>query len=564
MFWPGVAYSATALVGVWAAYDRQAAWLRFGLIALGLALAACIAKVGERGGESTRGFIGIGSGIVAATISVYFLLGHDWAQAGVTKVALLQQAGLWLQAHRPAVVLTGALNSNVGGSILALLLPLGLGGLAWAWMQRRWAPVGISVVTLIPTVAALALSQNRGAWLGLAAALLAGGYLAWQVRRRRAGMLSAAKSRQINNVVLIGTALFLVSAFWLAVTQPTLGHLIDRPTDIGETAMGRAAIWQSMLPLVGDYFFTGSGLQSTMMVYSSYVLLLHVGYQSYAHNLFLQIAIEQGIPGLLAFTWLVVSAARTLLNPEADRVPGLSIRIAALASLAVLVVHGMVDAVPYVSLTVPIMFLPIGAAFAFHIPPSGTPEFADAAQPFTRRGRRIAIAIGMIGSVVLGALLLPAVQSMLQTNLGAVAQTRAELSRYRWPDWPVQDALRRSPEIDLAPAIAYYEAALRSDPHNASANRRLGQIALSRGDYTAAQWRLAEAYASAPWQRATRQLLGESYAINGDTTQAANLWRTVEMDQEQLALRQWWYEHIGEATRSGRIAGTAKLVRRED
>jgi O-antigen ligase len=564
MLWPGMAFSATALVGVWAAYDRQAAWLRFGLIALGLVLAACVAAVGERGGESARGFLGIGSGIVAATISIYFLLGHDWAQADVTKVAWLQHAGLWLQAHRPSVVLLGALNSNVGGSILAILLPLGLGGLAWAWTQRRWVLIGVSVLTLIPAVAALALSQNRGAWLGLGAAIVAGGYLAWQVRRRRRGVLSAAKSRRIDNVVLIGTALLMVGGFWVAVTQPVLGRLVDNPADIGETAMGRVAIWQSMLPLVGDYFFTGSGLQSTMMVYSSYVLLLHVGFLSYAHNLYLQIAIEQGIPGLLAFIWLIGSAVRTVLNPEADRIPGLSLRIAALASLVVLVVHGMVDAVPYVSLTVPVMFLPIGAAFAFHISPSEAPKFADAAQPSARRGRRIAIAIGMIGIVALGALLLPAFQSMLQTNLGAVAQTRAELSQYRWPDWPIQDALRRSPEVDLAPAIVYYEAALRSDPHNPSANRRLGQIELSRGDYGAAQERLAEAYVSAPWQRATRQLLGESYAISGDTAQAATLWRTVDLDRGQLALRQWWYEHIGETARSGWIAATAELARRED
>jgi predicted Zn-dependent protease len=114
------------------------------------------------------------------------------------------------------------------------------------------------------------------------------------------------------------------------------------------------------------------------------------------------------------------------------------------------------------------------------------------------------------------------VKSMVQANLGALLQTRAELSAYRWPAYPLQDALRRQapvslPAVDLAPAIARYRAALALDLTNAAANRRLGQIELSQGDYVAAQAHLEAAYRTAPGQQATRQLLGESYAIAGRT-----------------------------------------------
>ena len=51
------------------------------------------------------------------------------------------------------------------------------------------------------------------------------------------------------------------------------------------------------MALAGDYAFTGSGLGSAMMVYSTYAMILHVGFISHAHNLFLQIALEQGLPG---------------------------------------------------------------------------------------------------------------------------------------------------------------------------------------------------------------------------------------------------------------------------
>jgi tetratricopeptide (TPR) repeat protein len=147
--------------------------------------------------------------------------------------------------------------------------------------------------------------------------------------------------------------------------------------------------------------------------------------------------------------------------------------------------------------------------------------------------------------------LLPAARAAFQANLGAVWQTRAELSVYRWPVYPIQDALRRQapgspPPVNLGPAIARYRAALALDPDNAAANRRLGQIELSLGQYEAAWGHLEAAYASAPQQRATRQLLGEAYAIAGDVGRAAALWRTVDVSQGQLSLRAWWYEQIGE------------------
>ena len=54
-----------------------------------------------------------------------------------------------------------------------------------------------------------------------------------------------------------------------------------------------------------DYPFTGAGLGSFEMAYSSYVVLLHVGFLQHGHNLFLDVWIEQGIIGLLALTWLI-------------------------------------------------------------------------------------------------------------------------------------------------------------------------------------------------------------------------------------------------------------------
>ena len=148
---------------------------------------------------------------------------------------------------------------------------------------------------------------------------------------------------------------------------------------------------------------------------------------------------------------------------------------------------------------------------------------------------------------------LPSTCAAVQANLGALAQTQAELSVYRWPQWPLQDAVRRSPQVDLAPAIARYAAALSLDPANVTANRRLGQIELSRGEYDAARSHLAAAYRAAPWQRPVRQMLGESYAVAGEIDPSATLWHSLYTGQDQLAIRQWWYQHIEDFQRAGWI-----------
>ena len=149
--------------------------------------------------------------------------------------------------------------------------------------------------------------------------------------------------------------------------------------------------------------------------------------------------------------------------------------------------------------------------------------------------------------------LLPAVRATLQANLGAVLQSRAELAHYSWPAVPIQDALRRDPAIDLAPAMARFDTALALDPGNATANRRLGQIELARGDYGAAKAYFEAAVVTAPAHRAARQLLGELHAISGDVPGARSLWQGLDLSQGQLISRRFWYDLTGDSAKSAAI-----------
>ena len=106
-----------------------------------------------------------------------------------------------------------------------------------------------------------------------------------------------------------------------------------------------------------------------------------------------------------------------------------------------------------------------------------------------------------------------------------------------------------------------YRSALALDPYNVTAHRRLGQIYLSQGNYRSAQDNLESAYSVAPDQRATRQLLGEVYAVTGEIDRAQQLWRTSDNSYDELAGRLWWYEYLGAKPEEQRIRSVIALLK---
>jgi putative inorganic carbon (HCO3(-)) transporter len=538
--WPAawtVAFLATGLVGVWTAYDRPFAWYRFGLILVGILLGLCTARIGRKAGDPALAAVGLGCALLAAALAAYFLLAFDWQARGLVKIPVFYQAGLWLQGHRPAVPAPQEINTNAMGGALALLLPLAAGAVAWAWRRWSWPVLLLACAALGLGLVGLLLTVSRGAWVGLAAGAVLALYLFVRSRNRQ-----GQRRRAAEYGLLVLLILLVAAVPFLAIT----GKVVAAPLSDASTR-SRPELWRWGMGLVSDYPFTGSGLGSTMMVHATYVVMLHVGFIRHMHNLLLQIAVEQGIPGLIAFTALVVLAIASLTGAyRAGRVTPLF--AGSVVALTALLVHGAVDTESYATPAVVLLFLPIGFALGL-----GGPR-AVRARP---RATQLAVSAGIL--LVLFLLLAPA-RAALLSNLGAVAQTRAELSQYRWPDVPIQDALRRSPGVDLAPAIEHYRAALAVDATDATANRRLGQIELARGQYEAARRYLEAAYASAPEQQATRQLLGESYAIAGDTSRAAALWAGLDLGEGQLTLRTWWYEHIGEPEKAQRIREVAKKL----
>jgi hypothetical protein len=324
------------------------------------------------------------------------------------------------------------------------------------------------------------------------------------------------------------------------VTGAAIGLALMVATPIGLTLLDasgdRPNIWRNSLDLASDYPVTGFGLGDFEMTYSTYALLVHVGHTAHAHNLWLDIWLEQGLLGLVAWAGLMLNA----IWPK----PASPWRMAALAALGVMLLHTLADDpfYGYGGAAIPMMFIPLGLLARPH---------ETAPRP---RLQPASIAWVLVGGAAIIAGISPGGRARIESDLGALSQTRHELAIYRWPDMPMQDILRRSGGVDLSEALAHYHAALVLDPSDPSANRRLGQIELSQGNYVDACAHLQTAYRAAPQQRATRQLLGECAALNGDRDQAMQLWQSIDVSESQLDIRQWWYsDYLADHDRAAKL-----------
>jgi O-antigen ligase len=505
-----------AIWGLVAAYSTRLALVEFGLVLLGVALYFLLANLPDPvrvGGKSRSVLAGL-LAVLPLALSLYFLLTNDWLRS-TGKLTVLQPV-LEVLAANPLRTIGPGLNPNSFGGAIAVLLPLQVFAVR---RTRRWLAVTLVAVSL----AALLLSEARGAWLALA--LAASARALWNLIAAR--VTGPRRARAIWMFLAVTCGVVCVAAL---VLTPLGGWLLERSGD-------RLNIWRNSFSLARDYAFTGVGLGSYEMAYASYALLTHVGYVSHAHNLLLDVWLGLGAVGLLALAGLALNAAW----PK----PSSPWRAAALVSLLVMLVHGAVDDAlwGYQGFLIPVTFIPLALLIR--------PAESSAA----RRTFQPALAVWLAAAVGLAvALITPSGRAALEADWGALRQTRAELSVYRWPDIPMQDVLRQNSQGEIASAAGFYQHAIDIDPGNATAQWRLGQIDLAQGQYAEACRHLAAAYGAAPEQRAIRQLLGECDALDGRVDLAVELWRTIDTSEEQLTLRSWWYEtYLGDAECASRL-----------
>jgi len=507
-------YIVSAVVSFAYSYDQGAGREKLTLMLIGLLLPLALAVLVRNRIETVIGMLGVVLGIAAPLIGV------------------------------AALALPGVDKGTAAGN-LAVLVPLAGCGIVWALTRNYLVLLGVLGACLAAASGVILVSGEYAAMLGIVVGIVIGYGYFWRQR-----VASPSRWLHVVDFAVLFLVFLALSVYLMLILAPERTGQIGRM--LPQYYAERFAAWHDAPAIVRDYLYTGSGLGASAMVLSSYLFLVHVPYFYHVHNLFLQVGIEQGLPGMIGLLGMFVAAfwSMSIAVRRAHAYVALC-AASVLASLVALFVSGLFESDVYAGRWVVIMYLSFGFAWVI--------AQYDVSGRASRRGvpNRPQLTDWMIGSIPLllvgGLFLLPGAQAQWTANQAALAQTKAELSGFRFPLSLIQDEIRRDPRTKLDASIALYRAALAADPNNVTALRRLAQIELSRGEIDDALQNLERAYYSASGDRATRQMLGEAYALRGRIDEAATLWKTIGVAKELLKNRLWWYEHLGDTQSAANI-----------
>lgn len=323
-------------VGVAVSADAQRSLLKLYGIALGAAVLYGIVNQVKRPAQAA--WVGFGMALVGLPVSVLALMGTAWP-----KVKLFDLP--WAYGRLPDVafrfsgLIGGKFNANEVGAVLCLVLPLAFSLLFLGGSQpmsrgntRGRLLVALLSATLLLMLVTLLLVQSRAVLLGVGAGLL---FLAcFRSPRLLAGALLAALAATL---------------VWHSVGQERL-HSALRVLSSERNVSVRIEVWQRALWLIRDSPVTGVGLNTFALVASSRypfnsltveeaLLLTH------AHNVFLQVAVDVGIPGLVAYLAVLLGfgAAGWSVCQHFRQGPLRALGIGLLGSMLAYHVFGLID-----------------------------------------------------------------------------------------------------------------------------------------------------------------------------------------------------------------------------
>jgi tetratricopeptide (TPR) repeat protein len=531
-------FSLTALVGVWTAYQRTAAWDKFWVLTLSLLIYYALASQPRQNGWLVSGLICLWG----ALVSLNFLFVNDF-QALPADFRIITRLGQAWLAVRPALP-GDAPAPNTTAGILAGFFPftLALGLAAWrgrTTLKNPWLPLTGAVLSAGLLLLAIFMTSSRGAWIALASGL--GFWLAWQVGEK---LLQGQPGRRRLFLILGGCGVSLLVLGLLFALPGSLDRILTLTPGLptGEIRLG---IDRLTLPLIGDFPFTGGGLGAFTGLFSQYMLVIpHVMF-TYGHNLYLDVALEQGLAGLALLLAVYLGSAFLLARspgPEIEPPPGKLLRQAALTSLVITSLHGLVDDPLYGIRATPFLWVLPGIAAFSHPAARSIGDLLPVQLGSLSGGhaKRIGLVVAsglLLITVVAGWLYGPKrLAAVWMADWGAVLLSQVQLSDFPSNEWTASQDISQ-----LAQAQAWLERAVRLDPSNRTANHRLGLIALQSRDYDAATDYLKVAHLQDASHRGVIKNLGYAYVWAGQYDQALPLLAQIpEAGQELGYYTRWW------------------------
>lgn len=233
-------------------------------------------------------------------------------------------------------------NPNHFAGALDLLAPLALSIALFA--RRRLLQVTGAVLS-VALLANVAVTYSRGAWVAVGVVCIAL-TLVWVLRGLRQPRPLVRLLWSLGIVAVAGMSLVMLrdlapdAAARFSVRAERLAHDLTNLTEFDRVIILRAGAQVALeRPLVGvgpGNFIDAVTLYRPQHVQDRGDAMMH-RFVNYAHNDYLQVATETGLPSLLAFLvfWGAVLLVRSPRSPP--------FRIGITAGLAALLVHGLVD-----------------------------------------------------------------------------------------------------------------------------------------------------------------------------------------------------------------------------
>ncbi|MBE9473347.1 MAG: O-antigen ligase family protein, partial [Chloroflexi bacterium] len=338
----------TAGMGVWAAYDRQAAWGKFWMIIAAVAL--FLALVNQP--RTNLGVVASLVGLMGVIIAITFILNNDWNTQS-SDFGVIDRARGWIMVNRPPIGFL-SLSPNFAGGLLAILVPIPFALGLYSWKKGDRAKAILSFAMVLVVLIGLFLTSSRGAWIALLLGM--GVWVLWKV-----SIYLSVRIRKPSLLFFILLLLFLlIPALWVIGTYP--GGAVGLADRLPGSASGasRFDLAVNTVKLIGDYPLTGGGLRSFPGLYSQYMMVTPYFLFSYSHNLYLDLFLEQGLFGGIAILAVVLGAAWMLIRQvrelrEASLVAHLA--EALLVGILIMLLHGLVDDPLYGDTGTPLLLL---------------------------------------------------------------------------------------------------------------------------------------------------------------------------------------------------------------
>jgi O-antigen ligase len=510
-------FLVTGWVGYWAAYDPEAAWTKVWLICLAVLLYYALA------GQPTENLelVCILFSCIGLGVSIYFFLTHDFV-AQPRKVEIVNEIGRWIMAMRPRFGWT-AIHPNYVAGIAAITTPFTLYPLIQPTKNGKGISIFLHIFMILglgTALLAVFMATSRGVLMAIASACSV--WILWQI------IDHIHMSHSIRHkVVFPALVLFYLCAVAL--------FLYMGPANVGYASTGysystgsRAELFGRSLSLIVDFPFTGGGLAAFPGLYSYYTLGIPFFNVINSHNLFLDVALEQGLLGGLAFLviflmsiwWMASEIAKT--NSPARRRYGWLLFL----MLIIAFVHGMVDDYLYNGGGTLLALTLVGFSSALQ------PEQGRTALP-----KNYHLFVLIVPALIALFLINPnRFRAAWIANLGAVQMSQVQLKDFPTGQWATSEIV---PRLEMADTTLHF--ALQYDSRNQTANYRLGLISMLRQDFETAAAHLETAYQEAPNHRGIIKSLGYCYVWLGDMDKARLLLKRIPEAQYEMSVYIWWW-----------------------